>query len=237
MESRRGTLLAVLLIPLFLLVALPGSAPAQGSRDPARALQRYKDYLARKPYHEWGFDKLVESAIALNKLKTVVEEYEQQLRDDPENSVAKVVLARLYARTDQVEAALSLLEKIDKVDAGLHALRGELYLKRGEVEPAVRELEKAAELTKDRRVLQKIHRRRGEAYLGTGDRQKAAAAFRTLSELEPKSFHTRKFRFYPLPNKVARIKTLLAWRSDYKSVKLDAFDCHSTATPNSPFSA
>ena len=31
-----------------------------------------------------------------------------------------------------------------------------------------------------------------------------------------------RFRLYPLPNKVARIKTLLAWRSDYKSVKLDA---------------
>ena len=31
-----------------------------------------------------------------------------------------------------------------------------------------------------------------------------------------------QFRLYPLPDKVARIKTLLAWRSDYKSVKLDA---------------
>ncbi len=31
-----------------------------------------------------------------------------------------------------------------------------------------------------------------------------------------------KFRRYPLPNKLARIKTLLAWRSDYQSVKLDA---------------
>jgi len=31
-----------------------------------------------------------------------------------------------------------------------------------------------------------------------------------------------KFRLYPLPNKFARIKTLLVWRSDYQSVKLDA---------------
>ena len=31
-----------------------------------------------------------------------------------------------------------------------------------------------------------------------------------------------QFRLYPLPNKVALIKTLLAWRSDYQSVKLDA---------------
>ena len=31
-----------------------------------------------------------------------------------------------------------------------------------------------------------------------------------------------QFRVYPLPNKVARIKTLLAWRSDYKSKKLNA---------------
>ena len=31
-----------------------------------------------------------------------------------------------------------------------------------------------------------------------------------------------QFRLYPLPNNLARIKTLLAWRSDYQSVKLDA---------------
>jgi DNA-binding transcriptional LysR family regulator len=31
-----------------------------------------------------------------------------------------------------------------------------------------------------------------------------------------------KFKLYPLPKNVARIKTLLAWRSDYKSVNLDA---------------
>jgi DNA-binding transcriptional LysR family regulator len=30
-----------------------------------------------------------------------------------------------------------------------------------------------------------------------------------------------EFRLYPLPNKLARIKTLLAWRSDYRSAKLD----------------
>jgi len=31
-----------------------------------------------------------------------------------------------------------------------------------------------------------------------------------------------QFRLYPLPNRIARIKTLVAWRSDYQSVKLDA---------------
>ena len=31
-----------------------------------------------------------------------------------------------------------------------------------------------------------------------------------------------QFQLYPLPNKLAQIKTLLAWRSDYQSVKLDA---------------
>ena len=31
-----------------------------------------------------------------------------------------------------------------------------------------------------------------------------------------------QFRQYPLPNKLARIKTLLAWRADYQSAKLDA---------------
>ena len=31
-----------------------------------------------------------------------------------------------------------------------------------------------------------------------------------------------KFRRYPLPNKLAKIRTLMAWRSDYQSAKLDA---------------
>lgn len=31
-----------------------------------------------------------------------------------------------------------------------------------------------------------------------------------------------QFRLYPLPNKFARIKTLLVWRSDFQSAKLDA---------------
>lgn len=31
-----------------------------------------------------------------------------------------------------------------------------------------------------------------------------------------------KFRLYPLPKRFARIRTLLAWRSDYRSAKLDA---------------
>lgn len=31
-----------------------------------------------------------------------------------------------------------------------------------------------------------------------------------------------RYRLYPMPKKVARIKTLLAWRSDYRSAKLDA---------------
>lgn len=31
-----------------------------------------------------------------------------------------------------------------------------------------------------------------------------------------------KFRRYPLPDKIARIRTLLAWRADYRSAKLDA---------------
>ena len=31
-----------------------------------------------------------------------------------------------------------------------------------------------------------------------------------------------QFRLYPLPNKLTQIKTLLAWRSDYQSSKLDA---------------
>ena len=33
-----------------------------------------------------------------------------------------------------------------------------------------------------------------------------------------------EFRRYPLPGKVSRIKTLLAWRSDYRSAKLDALE-------------
>ncbi len=51
----------------------------------------------------------------------------------------------------------------------------------------------------------------------------AGAGFAAIPQSVLDTVSTKgQFRLYPLPNHVARIKTLLAWRSDYKSVKLDA---------------
>lgn len=183
---------AVLRVALaFCIVAFIGSPLALGQQDHARALSRFQEYLARKPYHEMGFDKLVESAIALNQLEALVREYEGRIEENEHDSAARVILARLYGRTDQSERALELLDGVASDEAGYHVLRGELLLERRKVDDAVAALDRAAELSKERRALERIHRKRGEAYLTIGKRDEAARAFRTLAELDPTSFPTR----------------------------------------------
>lgn len=182
--------LIVLRLWVVLFLGLSGGV-VFGQNDPARALPRFKDYLARKPYHEMGFNKLVESAIALNQLEKLVKEYEGRVKENEHDTAARVVLARLYSRTDQAERALETLAEVKSEESGFYVLRGELLLERRKVDEAVASLEKAAELSKDRRALERIHRRRGEAYLTIGRRDDAAKAFRTLAELNPSSFPTR----------------------------------------------
>ena len=78
------------------------ATPQEARRgDPRKAIDSYERYLERKPYHDWAFDKLVEEAVSINELEPLVARWERRLEASPDDRVARVVLGRLYARTDQ----------------------------------------------------------------------------------------------------------------------------------------
>lgn len=178
-----------LLAPFVYLQDPAAEAPA--SRDAARSVERYRDYLSKKPYHDWSFDKLVEAAVSQNKLKELVDAYEQLTKDDPDNRAAKIVLARLYSKGDKTVDAIKLLKSLSPSEPALSKLLGELHLKNNDPKAAVAELENATKQTGDIKFLQEVHRARGKAFLASGDRSGAAAAFRNIASVEPTSFNTR----------------------------------------------
>lgn len=170
----------------------PAHAQEGGSgADPETTITRYQDYLARKPYHDWGFDKLCEAAIQINRLPSLIREYEERVASDPTDETSRVILARLLAKNGKLDEARDQLSKITKHDANYQILLGGFLLKQNAFLPALDALDEAAKLTKDEKQLRDIHKRRGEAALATGDRIRAVAAFKDLAELEPKSFNTR----------------------------------------------
>lgn len=178
------------------IVGFLNFVPAYGQEggagaDPETTITRYQDYLARKPYHDWGFDKLCEAAIQINRLPSLIREYEERVASDPTDETSRVILARLLAKNGKLDDARDHLSKVSKHDANYQLLLGGFLLKQNSFAPALDALDEAAKLTKDEKQLRDIHKRRGEAALATGDRTRAVAAFKDLAELEPKSFNTR----------------------------------------------
>ena len=181
------------LAALLSLLPLATTLQAQDQRggDPRKALDSYERYLERKPYHDWGFTKLVETAVSLNELDELVDRWEARLAASPDDTAARVVLGRLYARTLEFDAAIETLSQIPEETALLGLLLGSLYLERNNTEEAITALDRAVTLTQDREELEQIHDLRGEAFLARGNREEATAAFHAIAELEPESFHLR----------------------------------------------
>ena len=188
--ARRLSVAALFFALGIFALPLPPLA-AQGGAAPARTVSKFRDSLERKPYHTTGFDRMFEAAVSADLLTSVVESYESLIESDPANTSARIVLARLYGRTEQAKRALELLATVEGDEPEYHALHGSLLIADGQVDEGIAALERAAEGTTDRRALSALHRQRGEAYLRTNQREKAAEAFRTLSALEPRVFHTR----------------------------------------------
>ncbi len=178
---------------LVLVIGATGSAPAQDAREQAeRALDKNELYLARKPYQDWALDKLIESAVALNRLDDLVQRYEARVAAEPKDDPGRIVLARLYARVDRLDQALEVLAPLaERTDAELGRLRGELLMKAGKPSDASLVLDAAALATSDPKLLESIHGLRGEAFLARGDRAGAQQAFHALAELDPESFSAR----------------------------------------------
>jgi tetratricopeptide (TPR) repeat protein len=180
-----------LALALVALACPPLLAARQDGPDAAQQVEKYKKYLARKPYHDTAFDTLISAAVSINGLKDLVTFYEARVAADSDALADRVVLARLYARTDQAKRAIEELRSIEGEDAELLRLIGQLELRRGEIDAALEALDRAALATEDEQLLEDIHSQRGQAYLQAGDKDKAYAAFRALAELEPENFHLR----------------------------------------------
>lgn len=188
-----GSLLRLSIVAAVVFAAaLPTRAQDDSAtKDPRRALERFQEYLEKKPYHDWAFDKLVESAVQLNQLKEVVAGYEKRLETDKENRPARVVLGRLQARGGDVDKGLETLRAVPAPEAGLWKLIGELELKRNKPKQAIEALDQAAASTKDRETLKSVFKLAGEAHLAAGERAAAAQSLAKLAELDPTSFGAR----------------------------------------------
>ncbi|MEZ6017150.1 MAG: tetratricopeptide repeat protein [Planctomycetota bacterium] len=199
--------LLLLLSPLGLTRpsrATPSVAPTQSSQDAAeRALERFRAYLEQKPFHEQGFERLVAAAVERNALGGLVDELEARIAEGGATPAQRVILARLYARTDRAAKALATLDALrDSEPAGagaadfaraLRQLRGELLLETGQVEAGLEALDAvaaaaASAATIDARAMERLHTLRAEAALRSGDRARAARAFDDLAAVDPRSF-------------------------------------------------
>lgn len=187
----RPPIVGFLLLLFLCLAAGPAAAQQSEAEKAERALERYQQYLTRKPYHDWAFDKLVEAAVSRNKLEALVEDFQKRFDQDADDLANRVILARLMARTDRREEALKLLETAESQDPALALLLADLHLQMQQPDQASQYLEKAASGTKDRKLLKEIRRKQGESFLALGNREQAAAAFRAFAELEPDNFNTR----------------------------------------------
>jgi len=181
-------------LPSFVLLALlplteVAAAAQDGERDPRKAIAGFQRYLEQKPYHDWAFDQLLDDAIAVNALTDLVTDYEKRVEEEEDALAPRIVLARLYARTDRIDEALGLLAEVEDEDAALFRLIGALQLRAGRWAEAVAALDRAAASAEDPKLLEEIHKERGKAHLAAGSRELAAAAFRDLAALDPTSFH------------------------------------------------
>lgn len=186
--------------------ASPGTQPGEALRSaPAiprpfqddereraeRSLEKYEVYLERKPYHDFALTKLVESAVLLNRLDAIVEDFEGRVERNPDDLPSRVILGRLLVHVDRGEEALELLGAIENPDPSLLGLLGSLYLESARPEEAVGALRAAADNSTDKEEQSTLLRRLAEAHLGLGQREEAAAALLEISAANAGSFAVR----------------------------------------------
>ncbi len=186
-------------LPAFfaLLLSLGLVSGFQEDRAAAeRTLERFQTYLAQRPFHEQGFERLVGSAVELNGLGQLIADLEAKRSAGDASDADLVILARLYARTDRANAALTILESLSNDDPAfrrnVERLQGALLLEVGRTEEGLSRLDTIAaappQNTADTREIEALHVLRAEAALRLGDAERASRAFGDLVAVDPTNF-------------------------------------------------
>lgn len=176
------------------LVAALGGAPSAQADDPPELpaeLDKYLVYLERDPFHESVFDRLVHVAIEGGLRDELERHLEARLEADATDETSRIVLARLRAHADEERSALRLLADAASDAPSLMRLRGELHLDLGEHALGIRALEEAIEHCEDPLLAIELHERIGRASIRVRERERAAAAFRAMAEVQPASLSLR----------------------------------------------
>jgi predicted Zn-dependent protease len=170
-----------------------GASALGASQDDAASLEKLKRFLDQRPYHDRVFTQLDSAATAAGQRDALRAEYAARLSADPEDDAARIVLARIEARTRRIAEALLLLAELTDRGPELARLRGELYLASAQFAPAAMELTRAADaLTQngaavDVKQLEDVLRTLARTHLALRDEDAAVAALTRLAELEPTS--------------------------------------------------
>jgi tetratricopeptide (TPR) repeat protein len=202
-----------LLVLLSLLPAAPSQA-AQQAEAPATApasqpapggdliseesLARLRQVLQRRPLHATAFNDLVRHYTEQGKLPELVKEFEQQAQALPDDVASQVVLARLYLRAGQVDAAVELTSRIEQRGAKVAeeskwlVFKAEVYQRAGRLEDAQGVLNEA--LAQAKTVSERLRLSEGLAdlYLRANDRAQAAAVLVKLGAEFPDNYLHRK---------------------------------------------
>lgn len=195
----RTRLEAVLCAALGLFAGLQSAPPAHAARpspaaqDEDVALEKLKRFLDQRPYHDRVFSQLDTTVTAGGQREALRAEYAARLVADPEDDAARIVLARLEARTRRSAEALMLLAELTDDGPDLARLRGELHFASAQFAPAVEELTRAADAVApadgavDVKRLEDVLRMLARAHLALRDEGAAVAALTRLAALEPTS--------------------------------------------------
>ena len=196
-----------------LLVLLSGGL--QDGDTVLEATARMRGYLEAHPYHERVFESLVDEATARNALADLIGYYEELHARSPAEEPARVLLARLVARTGELDRALALLDTLEGFDRSFLTAR---LLERGaDLDAAVTWYERALALCAEDGervdVLQPI----AAIQRLLGDDEAARAAWLELAELSPSDLASKL--------DVARQLARAGFAADALGVYREAVEC------------
>jgi len=191
------------LLPVAALLALASSAAASSpaaAQEAAAAAQRsdarFREYLARSPFHAKVFDDMVAAALAEGRLEELVASYRAAAAADPADRAARIVLARLFALSGEPELAFEGLEAVAEGEPEALRWMARLRLDEGAFAEAAELLEEAARAAtarggSDAELELELRGELAECRMLAGDEDGARAALLELGRLRPDDFHDR----------------------------------------------